>query len=191
MSWVSPGSALVTCVLADFIVTYSLIQPTIIRITDFASSNLCMKLTIPALLSLFLSGDEGEDAEKNKSSQAKEEETQTESSWAAKSCTHFWTQTATPSFLPNPWGLGPWLELACCIFMTMNKHKILYCHHPTISKSSLWQPQCSLPFCIWVCSKFLKKPPFLAAFPSWLLIRDWMWCSANAPWCQQSKTSPV
>lgn len=41
------------------------------------------------------------------------------------------------------------------------------------------------PFCTWGWSNFLKKPPFLAAFPSWLLKRDWMWCTMNAAWRQQ------
>lgn len=41
------------------------------------------------------------------------------------------------------------------------------------------------PLCTWGCSNFLKKPPFLAAFPSWLLKRDWMWCTMNAAWRQQ------
>lgn len=44
------------------------------------------------------------------------------------------------------------------------------------------------PLCTWVCSNFLKKPPFLAAFSSsWLLIWDWMWRMVNAAWCQQKQ----
>lgn len=73
------GSTLVIYIPATFMVNYSLIQPIFASLTSHAvthSSNWLLYLS----LSVCLSGDEGENAEKSQDSPAKEKEAQAEGS---------------------------------------------------------------------------------------------------------------